>query len=235
MIARARAGVRVAAVLVAAVVAPAAIGCGAPSSSQRAMPDPLDSVSGEELFARGMMLAESEDYVRAEQYLAASIERGIPEARVIQPLVSSCVRSSRLSAALRYAEPYLGRNPDAWSLRLLVATIHMGLGDAPAARRHLERVTEEQPEESVPHYMLAVLARDALQDPQTAEAHFRRYLEIAPEGEHASEARAALAHPMDRETIAVGAAEAPESAPAAMPVRMPSHATEDAETQEAAP
>jgi predicted Zn-dependent protease len=193
------------------------------------MPDPLDTVSAQELFDRGVQLVADEDYVRAEQYLVAAMERGHPEDAVMPPLLASCVQSSRLSAALRYAEPYLDRHPEAWSLRLLVATIHMGLGDAPRARDHLVRITVDRPDEPSAHYMLAVLSRDALGDADGALLHFQRYAELAPEGEHAEEARAAVAHPESLRTARAGEAAAGASP---RPVRLPSH---EGSSEEAVP
>lgn len=190
------------------------------------MPDPLDTVSAQELYDRGMELAQNDDYVRAEQYLAAAMERGHPENAVMGPLIASCVRSSRMSAALGYAEPYLERHPEAWSLRLLVATIHMGLGEPAEARNHLLQVTLDQPGEAVPHYMLAVLLRDELRDLSRADEHFRRYLEIAPEGEHASEARAALSHVVQSSTES--STDTPSAEPGSRPVQLPPHASDPA-------
>lgn len=179
--------------ILTALMAATLAACGATTAAAPvSSTDPLETVTAEELYASGIQLAERQDYVRAEQYLVAAMQRGVDEHRVMPPLLAACVRSSRLSAALGYAEPYLERHPDEWSLRLLVATIQMGLGRTEQAHAELLRVTIQQPTEATPHYMLAVLARDALRDEATAEAAFRRYLELAPEGEHAEEARAAL-------------------------------------------
>jgi tetratricopeptide (TPR) repeat protein len=182
------------------------------------MRDPLDTVTAAQLFEAGLELARAQDYIRAEQYFAAALERGHPESEVIPHLVAVCVRSSRLSAALRYAEPYLQRHPDAWSLRLLVATIQMSLGEVRRARAEFEQLTVDRPEQPLPHYMLAVLLRDELGDHALAEVHFRRYLELAPEGEHAAEARAAIRRPFSLEGASPAAS--PEEADAGRPVRL---------------
>ncbi|HJL19176.1 MAG TPA: tetratricopeptide repeat protein, partial [Sandaracinaceae bacterium LLY-WYZ-13_1] len=169
-------------------------GCGGAEASREPVPpDPLDTISAEELYARGAELARVGDFVRAEQYLAASIERGYPESEAMPALMHVCVQASRLVAALEYAEPYLARHPNEWTLRMLVASIHMGLEHPERARRELERVLETAPEEPAQaHYFLGVLYRDELGDEQAAAGHFRRYLAIAPEGEHRDEARAGL-------------------------------------------
>ncbi|UJR84898.1 tetratricopeptide repeat protein [Sandaracinus amylolyticus] len=204
------------------VVALAAIGCGGAQTQPDETPvtDPLSTVQAGELYERGVYLAQHEDYIRAEQYLVAAMQRGHDEHVVMPALLAACVRSSRLSAALGYAEPYLERHPDAWSLRLLVATIHMGLGEAENAHTHLLRVVEEHPDEAVAHYMLGVLSRDDLANPAAAIASFQRYLELAPEGEHAPEARASI--------VRASSAPPPSAEGAALPVRMPSHHQDDA-------
>ncbi|MCA9609321.1 MAG: tetratricopeptide repeat protein [Myxococcales bacterium] len=155
------------------------------------LPDPLSSISGEELYRRGVLLAQGGDFVRAEQYMAASIQRGYPEEQVMPSLLAACVEASRLVAALQYAEPYLARHPDQWSLRMLVASIHMGLAHHTRARDELERVIRDAPEEPPQaHYFLGVLYRDELDDEAQADEHFQRYLALAPEGDHRDEARA---------------------------------------------
>lgn len=172
-----------------------AIGCGAARGTESEEPeaDPLDSVSGEELYRRGVLLARAGDFVRSEQYLAASMERGVPEAQVLPTLLAVCIEASRLAAALTYAEPYLAQHPREWSLRMLVASIQMGLGRHQVARAELERVLADAPEEPPEaHYFLGVLLRDELEDVEGAREHFRRYLALAPDGNHREEALALL-------------------------------------------
>ena len=116
-------------------------------------------------------------------------------------LMQVCVQGQRLVAALGYAEPYLARHPDNWTLRMLVASIHMGLENHEQARDQLTRVIETAPEEPPQaHYFLGVLYRDSLADNERAAEHFRRYLALAPDGEHREEAAAGL----PRETAAAG-------------------------------
>lgn len=180
--------------IAAALLGAIAPACGgAAQHEETVVTDPLQTVSAEELFERGLVLLQHDDFVRAEQYLVSAMQRGFDENRVMPPLLAACVRSSRLSAALEYAEPYLQRHPDAWSLRLLVATIQMGLGDNEEAYAQLRRVVEDNPDEATAHYMIAVLARDEMHDAAAAYASFQRYLELAPEGEHVLEARSAVA------------------------------------------
>ena len=172
-------------------------GCGAtttPEPEQAERSDPLDSVSAEELFRRGRLLTDAGDHIRAEQYISAAIQRGYPEERALPALMQACLAASRLVAALQYAEPYLARHPDHWALRVLVASIHMGLDHAGRARDELLQVLRDAPEEPPQaHYFLGVLYRDSLDDPARAAEHFARYLALEPEGEHRAEAAAGVA------------------------------------------
>lgn len=171
------------------------IGCGHAPAEERTPPpgDPVQEVPGEQLFAQGVSLAQAGDLVRSEQYLLAALERGYPEDRLMPVLLRVLIAASRLRVALGYAEPYLARNPDAWPLRYLVATIHLGMERPELARRELERVIATAPDAPDPHFLLGIVLRDAAGDAAAAEPHFQRYLELAPEGSHANEARDALA------------------------------------------
>ena len=154
--------------------------------------DPLKSVPAKELFRRGIALGNAGDLIRAEQYLAATIDRGYPADRALPPLLRVCLASSRLRAALSHAEPYLAEHPDAWSLRYLVASIYLGIGNVDEARSSLERVILDAPEQPDAYFLLGVVLRDGVGDRPGAAQRFERYLELAPKGQHVSEARAAL-------------------------------------------
>lgn len=176
-----------------AIVFLAACGHAASSGPEGEPPaDPIADVAPDELFRRGLALAQRGDLIRAEQYLAAAIERGYPRDRGLPILLRVCVASSRLTTALDYARPYLEEHPEDWPLRHLVASIHLGLGHPDDARRELERVIADAPNEAEPHYLLAVVLRDELGDVDGARPHFQRYLELAPEGRRAAEVSRAL-------------------------------------------
>jgi Tfp pilus assembly protein PilF len=76
---------------------------------------------------------------------------------------------------------------------LVVATIYEALGELGRARVELERVVEAQPLEPLTHYRLAMLYQ-RLRSPGLARAmhHLEIYLELAPDGVHAAEAKDAL-------------------------------------------
>jgi len=194
-----------------------AVGCGGTQAetqtAQTRERDPLESIDHEEILRRGIYFANQGDYVRAEQYLAAARSRGIPDERIIPTLMEVCVRSSRLSAAIGYAEPYLTQHPNDWALRILIASIQLGLGHPREARNHLERVFLDAPTEPPEaHYLLGVALVDSGQQ-EDAVIHFRRYAELAPEGPHADEVRGILRDGL----VNVAPAAAP---PTRVPVRL---------------
>ncbi|MBI5516450.1 MAG: hypothetical protein HY909_21885 [Deltaproteobacteria bacterium] len=153
--------------------------------------DPLAQVPPAQLYATGVALARGGDLIRAEQYLALCLRRGLPDRRVLLTLLQVCVAASRYSAAVSYAEPYLEQHPDDWALRYLTATIQDGLGDRVGARRQLERVLELHEAHADAHYLLARLMT-AGDDRELPRSHLRRYLELNPDGPHADEVRAEL-------------------------------------------
>lgn len=172
-----------------------ALACGCASKAQPQAPapaDPLATAPAETLFQRGVELRRAGDFIRAEQYLAAARDRGHDEGLVIRELIGVCIDGSRYQAALRHALPYLSRHPEDWALRHLVGSLYLATGDLANALPELERVTAEQPQAPEPHYTLARAYADHFERPEDASASFRTYLELAPEGEHAAEARAWL-------------------------------------------
>jgi tetratricopeptide (TPR) repeat protein len=150
-----------------------------------------------ELAERGRIAASRGDSVRAEQYLALAIERGADQRELLPLLLSVCVSSSRMRAALDHAAPYLEQHPEDDSLRYLIATIHVALGQTEEARASLELLLHRDPQSPEAHYLLGVL--DAQDAPETAREHFRAYLDVAPRGRHAAEVRSRLSELLVRE------------------------------------
>ena len=170
-----------------------ACGCASQAPPPTSAPgDPLATAPADDLFQRGVELRRAGDYIRAEQYLAAARDRGFEEERVVRELIGVCIDASRYQAALGHAAPFLSRHPDDWALRYMVGSLYLATGDAARALPELERVTSEHPEAPGPHYTLAVAYSERLDRPADATVAFRTYLERAPDGEHAAEARAWL-------------------------------------------
>jgi tetratricopeptide (TPR) repeat protein len=167
-----------------------ACGCHqARSAVRRSESDSLSLISAEELFRIGLFHARRGDLLRAEQYLNAAREHGHDEAATVYWLVRVCVSAGRFRSALRHSASYLRDHPDNWRLRVVVASIHEALGDFHEAQLNLERVVASKPGEALAHYKLALLYHRQTPLPERAGPHLRAYLELAPEGPHAAEAR----------------------------------------------
>lgn len=148
--------------------------------------DPLTRVSGRELYERGEQLAHNGDPIRAEQYVSSAVQRGYPLRKALPLLLRLCVATSRLSAALQYATPYLRLHPDDYHLRYLVAAVQLGLGRAAEARRELELVVRQAPDFADAHYMLGVVLRDQGDAPGAAR-EFAAHQRVNPNGLHGAE------------------------------------------------
>jgi tetratricopeptide (TPR) repeat protein len=146
----------------------------------------------EKLFERGKAFHQVGDLTRAEQYYAAAIQEGADPKEVLPLLMRVCIEGKRFRVAIEYAEPYLKKHPADWKLRLLVAALYGGIGEPGVERAELEQVLAVNPNEPTGHYALAVLLRDEYGDVVGADAHFREYLRLDPQGDHADEAKAGL-------------------------------------------
>jgi Tfp pilus assembly protein PilF len=136
--------------------------------------------------------ADIGDYTRAEQYIDAARQQGAEEAEVLPLLLEVCIKDRRYRAAAQHAEEHLRKQPSAYPLRFMLATLYIGLAENDAARRELERVLRLAPEHAEAHYALALLLRDELGHPSEADRHFREYLRLQPHGDHADEAGSSL-------------------------------------------
>ncbi|HKY34852.1 MAG TPA: tetratricopeptide repeat protein [Polyangiaceae bacterium] len=155
------------------------------------------------LFTQGTAAAARGDSVRAEQYLTLARDRGYPAERVLPALLKVCLGSSRLRAALDYAEPHLRQHPQQDALRFLVANIHVGLGQPDEALAELGRLTDRNPRFERAYFLRALLLSE--RDAAGAIEALRAYLDLAPRGEHAAEARGRLSELLVREAEIAGA------------------------------
>ena len=146
----------------------------------------------DKLLARGKAFHQVGDYTRAEQYYAAAIQEGADPKEVLPLLLRVCIEGKRYRVAIEYAEPYLKKHPDDWKLRLVVAALYGGIGEPGVERAELEQVLAVNPNEATGHYALACLLRDEYGDVVGADAHFREYLRLDPQGDHVDEAKAGL-------------------------------------------
>lgn len=150
-----------------------------------------DSRPAAELIARGREAAARGDAVRAEQYLSLAIEEGADRRQVLPMLLQACLRSSHLRAALNHAEPYLLDHPEDDTLRYLVATIHLGLGQVVPARRELGLLLQRDESNPDAHYLLGIIESAGNLD--AARAHFLAVVAHSKDEEQKIEVQSRLA------------------------------------------
>ncbi|HMJ11654.1 MAG TPA: tetratricopeptide repeat protein, partial [Polyangiaceae bacterium] len=114
------------------------------------------------LLARARAFAQIGDFTRAEQYIDAARSSGADADDVLPLLLEVCIKDRRYRSAVQHSEDYLRRRPAAYRVRFMLATLYVGLEEAEAARRELERVLRAEPEHADAHYMLAIVLRDDL-------------------------------------------------------------------------
>jgi Tfp pilus assembly protein PilF len=144
------------------------------------------------LVEAGTAYYEAGDMLRAEQYLSAALKAGAEEKAVLPMLLRACVESKHYRLAQEVADTALAREPRNAPLRFLVGSLFVATGQAPTARPYLEQAADELPEDADVQFAVAVFFRDDLGDVARADTYFRRYLDVAPSGSHADEARASL-------------------------------------------
>ena len=166
------------------------VACGPPTSDRIKNAEKLGKQeTPAQLVEAGRAFAAVGDTTRAEEYLAAALERGGDETKITPLLLEICVRDGRYQMAIEYARPYLGKHPGDHRTRYVLATLYAGVGDLDRAQAEAEGVIAARPAEPEPHFLLATVLRDA-GDRVGADAQFREYLALAPRGVHADEARA---------------------------------------------
>lgn len=146
--------------------------------------------SAERLVQRGAAFASVGDTTRAQQYLEAALDNGGREAEIIPMLITVCVRDGRYRLAIQYARRYLATQPGDSKMHFVLGTLHAGLNETEAAEREFELAARGERNNAELQYSLAVLLRDQKDDLLAADGHFREYLRLEPDGEHAEEARA---------------------------------------------
>lgn len=148
--------------------------------------------SAVQLAERGRGFAAVGDLTRAEQYFSASLDAGADARTVLPQLLRVCVAARRYRVGVEHARRYLREDPSDDRLRFLLGVLEAAVGDRDAALRELQVLLENHPDDAEGHYALAVLLRDQADDVVDADAHFRAYIRLSPEGAHAADARASL-------------------------------------------
>lgn len=136
--------------------------------------------------------AENGDYTRAQQYYSAALAAGGKSNVIMPKLLKACIASGDLRLATEYAEQELSKNPDDAHLRFVTGALQAQIGNRPVARRHLALAASQMRENAKVQFVVATFFRDDMQDRGEADPYFREYLRLAPDGEHAAEARGSL-------------------------------------------
>jgi tetratricopeptide (TPR) repeat protein len=132
------------------------------------------------------------DTLRAQQYLGAALRAGGDETRIMPKLLVLYIGDGQFRVAIEQCEHYLRRHPHDGKVRLLLSTLYTAVGDHEGAVAQYERVLDAAPGDAYAHFALASLLHEQGGASLRADEHFRAYLALAPEGEHAAEARGLL-------------------------------------------
>jgi Tfp pilus assembly protein PilF len=132
------------------------------------------------------------DSLRAEQYWMEALDRGADADAVLPHLFSAYVRDRQYRLAAQRAEDHLRRHPNSTRVRLLLAALYQAVDDYAQAVRQYQTIVRAEPTRPDAHYALALALVEEGQDRASADEHFRRYLELAPNGPYAERAQAAL-------------------------------------------
>lgn len=146
----------------------------------------------DKLVERGKAFAAVGDLTRAEQYLSAALDEGADPRQVLPVLLRVCIAAQRYRVAIVYARDYANRWPADVRLRFVLATLEAAVGDDDQAVADLSFVVAQAPGDADAQFALAMLLQQQGRDLESADAHFRAYLRLAPDGPHAGRARASL-------------------------------------------
>jgi tetratricopeptide (TPR) repeat protein len=151
----------------------------------------------ERLLELGRAHRKGGDATRAEQEFAAvlSSRKATEDQKraALRELLATCIEAQRLRVAIDYAEPELRRRPGDVALLRLVASLSAAVGEGAKARELYGRLLLLEPRDADAEIGLARVHRESFADRIAAAEHYERYLELAPDGPHAIEARTFLA------------------------------------------
>ncbi len=144
----------------------------APSSSQ--------AIQAEYLLNEGLKLAREGKHLKAEQYLLAAWDAGLPPERVVGPLVESCVTTGRLRSALFHVQRARRERPQDPSLVHLMATLHLGLGQPELAAQAVDDLGKAEPTYPEALYFLGEYHYGRKQA-ALARVYLQRFVELFPD------------------------------------------------------
>jgi tetratricopeptide (TPR) repeat protein len=150
------------------------------------------ALTTEQMLEVARVLEQAGDTVRAEQYLRSALKEGADEKAILPRLLRLYVSDGQLRLAIDLAEQSLRQDPGDVTLRLFLGALHTAVGADVLAVEQYERVLSAAPDHADAHFALASILHDAGGESDRADRHFRAYLSLSPQGEHAAEARGLL-------------------------------------------
>jgi thioredoxin-like negative regulator of GroEL len=175
------------------VLASAALpGCAAPHALRASAARQEEHAAWRELLEIAQLLALNGQGMRAQQYLREALRQGAPAERVVPRLLQLYVADAQYRLAADLAEHYLRAHPRDRGVRLFLGAVYAALAqDVPAVEQYA-RVVAQAPDDAQAHFALASTLHDAGREPLRADKHYRAYLALEPQGDHAEEVRALL-------------------------------------------
>lgn len=164
-------------------------GCAHVASST---PEQADELGRERLIQVAEAAEQAGDSLRAQQYLRVALQAGADPRKYVPRLLALYIADGQYRVAIDQGEQLLRRHPDDRATRLLLSTLYTAVGDNERAISQYERLLKAEPQHAYAHYALASLLCEQGGASLRADEHFRAYLTLEPEGEHADEARGLL-------------------------------------------
>lgn len=149
-------------------------------------------LSSQQLLEVAAELERRGDFQRAEQYLVHALDQGADEDVVMPMLLSVYIGDRQYRLAAQRCEQFLRHHPERRELRLMLAALYEATGEYDNAVRQYELVLRAEPDHAKTHFALGTVLQEQSPNRSSATRHFKRYLQLAPKGEHAAQAKAAL-------------------------------------------
>lgn len=156
----------------------------------------LQPLTAEQLLAIASAAEQLGDRLRAQQYLHAARQAGADPELVLRRSLRLYVADGQYRIAIDTVREHLRSRPQQARLRLLLAELYEATQLDAQALDEYEHVLQITPSEPRAHFALATLLHERGHDPARADRHYRAYLELAPHGPDAAEARSHLLQEM---------------------------------------
>jgi len=143
-------------------------------------------------FALGGDAESHGDLLRAEQYYRRAEALGMPAEQIVPRIIRVLIAAHRYDEALDRCHRRLEQKPDDRATRFVEAALLVALERPKEAERDLHALIESQPKDPEGYLALGRLYQDERKSDRAKEM-FHKYLELAPNGEHAAQVRFELA------------------------------------------